>query len=87
MKKMLFSIHDSVTDTFSAPFAAVNESDCNRMVIASMKPGNQLFDNDTDFSVYYVGEFNPETGEIQKSVPVLSVRCSSLKSAALGDIE
>lgn len=78
--KMMFSVHDAVTDTFSTPFAAVNEADANRMVLASMKPGNQLYDNAGDFSVYFVGEFSVESGELQSTIPVLSIRCSSLRS-------
>ena len=84
MKKMLFSIHDAVTDTFAAPFSAINEQDAHRSVMGAMKPGNMLFENDRDYSVYFVGEFDMDSGEIQDSIPVLSVRCSSLKTVLAG---
>jgi len=62
MKKILYTIADSVSRTYWQPFAAHNDADAKRaMTNAVNQPGdNDLYLHPEDFHLYRVGFFNDE---------------------------
>ena len=81
----IFSVLDSRVATFSAPFHHQREAsairDFSDAVNDASNPNNMWHKHPEDFSLYQVGEFNSETGEIIPVNPKNLVTASALKSA------
>lgn len=71
MKIKLFSLRDNVANAFGAPFAAVNALSAVRSCVGeSQNPAaGPLHTHPQDFSVYFLGEFDNESGEFVPTVP------------------
>lgn len=71
----IYSIHDSKADAFLQPFFAANEKVALRYVETAVNTTDHEFRRHTeDYSLYHVGEFHEETGEIGSFTP----RCVTL---------
>lgn len=58
-----FSIYDEVTQIYNLPFQAHNINDAKRMFItASQDESTNLSKNPQDYSLYYVADYDNETG-------------------------
>jgi len=57
-----FSIFDTKTGAWNAPFFQPNETAAMRMVSLVMEGDNMLAKNPGDFQVYLIGQFSAESG-------------------------
>lgn len=65
MIKQLYSILDKKSEIFSFPFEAPNELVALRHIVTAVKDNQtHLFHHPEDYTLYLLGEFNDETGEI-----------------------
>lgn len=83
MKKQMFSVFDSVVETFNAPFCAANEAEAKRMITGSMSDQSLLFENAGDYTVFYVGDFDLESGVVSPIEPRHVCRVSELRALAV----
>lgn len=80
MKKMLYSVRDDLSFDFEAPFPAATDVACLRMVSSQVNNEINQYNRGTiDYdpkpqhstrSLYYVGEFDCDTGNITAVSPV-----------------
>lgn len=75
MTYFIFAIRDTVAGTFGAPFLQVNQ-ECGKREFLVRTADSKI---KGDLSLYCVGVFNVETGEI---VPELTFCCSGIKEAS-----
>lgn len=85
MKVEMFSVYDAVTATFNKPFCAVNPNDACRMIHAACTPDTHIYKNADDYRIYYVGEFDQSTGELQYTVPVMVMTVAEIRAAVIKD--
>lgn len=72
----LYSIYDSVSETFAPPFTAAIDGVAYRMFsdeVNRADPSNMLNSHYLDYSLHCLGAFLPETGEIVPSATRLLV--------------
>ncbi|AXL15585.1 nonstructural protein [Microviridae sp.] len=62
MIKNLYSIYDSVAGFYSPVFIAENNAHAIRMMTQSIDMNHK-----TDFALWKLGTFNPDTGEIRET--------------------
>ncbi len=81
MKLQLFSLFDIVGNAFGAPFVAVNKESALRSVISeSQNPAaGPLYSHPTDFRVFYLGEFDNESGEFAVTTPHFLANVATVK--------
>lgn len=82
MKMPVFSIKDTLVG-FGSPFTAVNKDVAirgfNNSIIRSLKAGDVYdTDNPDDLSLYLVGEFDCDTGDISPCEPCVLLRGSAI---------
>lgn len=62
-----FSVFDSKAKTFAAPWWAVNEQTAKRNFSGAVNdPQTQLNKFPEDFTLYHIGSFNDENGELSR---------------------
>lgn len=65
MSKQLFAIRDNVAKSFNSPFADANEVNPKRSFLNLCKDKKTIVGtNAEEFSLWRLGEFNEETGEV-----------------------
>lgn len=71
MIHQLFSIFDTKSGAFQAPFIHTNEGTALRAVAASVNQqnGDMLSTNTEDFELYYLGTFNDNEGTYKTDQP------------------
>lgn len=64
MVRKVFSMHDSVVESYDPPFLAINRGDAIRGWIQAMKgtPDNKFVQSPGDYTLYEVGEFDTSNG-------------------------
>lgn len=69
MKTNLYAILDHSTGTYNMPFPAKTEAEAKRMCLTAMASPDTVFNlYPDDFTLYYVGTFNQDTGEMQQDL-------------------
>lgn len=83
MKLKMYSLFDLVANQFGAPFVAINnESAIRSCVSESQNPGSgPLFTHPTDFRVFYLGEFDNETGSSEFGIPQFLANVATVKES------
>lgn len=71
MKKVLFSVYDFKTKTFSEPNSAFNDEDAIRSVISAIGVVDNFQSHPEDFEITKLGEFDNQTGEITSEIKTL----------------
>jgi len=72
VKKLICSVRDIVANAFANPFVTVNEGTALRdFSTACRDPESQLFKSPDSYSLYIVGRFDDDTGEIFPEGPDL----------------
>jgi len=66
MKKVIISVKDTVAEVFNDPRVEINAASAIRAFTNSIQ-GNQ---NKDDFTLYIVGEFDSQNGDVQPCEPV-----------------
>lgn len=68
--KKLYSIHDKTAAMFCPPFSCVNDAQATRAFQSNMQnPDSNIARFPADYNLYYVGEFNELTGELEFEEP------------------
>lgn len=83
----MFSVFDSKAAFFGNPFYEQREESAIRTfgdAVNDPNPKNMWNAHPEDYSLFYVGEFDSDTGEILPTVPKNLVTASALKSYASG---
>lgn len=76
----LFSIKDEKASLFNQPFASVNQTEATRNFQTACQDNTiQLGLYPDDFSLYSIGMFNKDNGEIVKTSPKFIVSGTSFK--------
>jgi len=71
LNQQLYSVYDSKVQSFSPPFIQRNNADATRnFAQAAAEPNSQLAQFPSDFSLYFIGTFDSETGILHKGVHV-----------------
>lgn len=67
----LYSVKDEVAETFGRPFPAHNNGMAIRTFIGEVNNSESglLHTNSKDFTLYLIGEFDEDTGNLVPSVP------------------
>lgn len=85
MKNRLYSVFDSKTATFGIPNFIPSDNAAIRTfsdaVNDGSNPNNQWHKHPEDFSLFFVGFFDDETGLLEKSIPSSLVTASALVAA------
>lgn len=72
MKLNLYSVRDTVAQTFCRPFACVNNGLAIRdFDIAARDPSTQISKTPADFCLFLVGTFDEDTGIVTPQTPEL----------------
>lgn len=72
MKQYLFSVLDGKVGSWSRPFCEPTSQAAVRMVISIIRDGDNLLAKfPSDYSLWEVGQFDDETGEVSGYRPVL----------------
>lgn len=84
MKLKVFSVFDSKAAYFGQPFFDQSENSAIRnfadAVNDSSNPNNMWNKHPEDFSLFNIGEFDNETGQIEKQLPLSVITASAIKS-------
>lgn len=70
MSKMLYSIKDTVAEEFATPFIANTDGVANRMFQSAVAKTAYP----TDFELYQIGIFDPNTGNLGICTPIRLVK-------------
>lgn len=71
----IYTVQDTTASFYLPPFTAQTDDQAKRMFIGSL---GDSFAFRTDFSLFYIGDFNDELGEITKPSHILVLRGSSI---------
>lgn len=70
MQTLLFSVHDGAAERFLDPFVAPTVTVALRGFQAAIgKPGHPFNEFPSDYTLFQVGEFDPETGHLVPITP------------------
>ena len=83
MKVRLYAVFDSKLATFGSLHVCVSDGQAFRQFSDFVNDGrderNNLFKHPEDFSLFYVGDFVEESGELVRSTPVSLCTASAVK--------
>ncbi|WNK14794.1 MAG: nonstructural protein [Microvirus sp.] len=87
MKTKLYSIYDAVINVTHFPFQAHNDNDAKRSLLnAATDPNSHLYNNPSDFSLYYMGTYDDQEAIFEPiSTPQLVVRLAQLIAIPTGE--
>lgn len=74
----IYTVHDAAASFFLPPFTAMNDGQAQRMFIASL---GDSFAYRVDFTLFCIGDFSDESGEITPMVPVAILHGKSIAEA------
>jgi len=60
----IFSTHDKKAQGYGLPFASQNRHTAMRMLSSQLKGDSVMANYANDFTLYEIGEYNVETGEL-----------------------
>lgn len=85
MQKPIYSVHDSKTQLYAAPFVSHNENAAVRSFDrAANDPSLDICMYPADYSLFQLGTFDEDTGRIELlDAPKLVVQASSLKRSGV----
>lgn len=70
MKLLAFSLRDSASDSFGAPFVVPSEGLAKRVVVSMMGDRNsQVAQYPNDFMLFEIGAFETNTAELTAALP------------------
>lgn len=83
MKKMIYTVYDSVTEVYWHPFFAFNHEEAKRTIgnAVNAPADNDLSLHPEDFTLYCIGTFNDQVNEVilEPLIPVENIcRCDQL---------
>lgn len=74
MKFKIFTMFDGAAMTYSKPFFEVNENVARRQLQVLVNSGdNAVAKNPTDFTLFFIGEFDDEKAELLPAVSPLRI--------------
>jgi len=59
----MYSIYDSASDSYNLPFYFLNNNQAKRAAIDLLQEDNQISRHPEDFTLFEMGDFDPQTGE------------------------
>lgn len=66
----MFSVYDSAADRYTDPFVAPTiEWAIREFRRSANQPGKQISEYPQDYTLFHIGEFNPESGVLEPQVP------------------
>ena len=80
MKTSAYSIYDVKEKKYNFPMFVSNELVAIRNIQAAMQPGSMLMMFPNDYELYYIGEYDDETGLIAPCEPKYVGRCLDFKA-------
>jgi len=81
MNISIFSIFDKKVSAYRPPFTGRNPGEVKRMVQSTLQSQNQLSEYPADFDIYYLGEMNDVSGQIDGIKPEFICSVISLMPA------
>lgn len=78
----IFSIYDSKAQVYGTPWFQPSDIVAIRtfkMEVNRPDHANTVYQNPEDFTLYALGEFNPQTGQIQATEPRLLITAKKVK--------
>lgn len=83
MVLVAYSVHDSVAQFFGSPFFCKTDGEARRLFADACKDSrSNLSEHPTDFSLYRLGQFDDNSGDLVPVAPVLIVRGVPAAAAA-----
>ncbi|WNK13634.1 MAG: nonstructural protein [Microvirus sp.] len=74
MKTNVYSVFDAKTDAFAQPFfAPTNGSALRSFISAAQDPATLLSKHPGDYSLYQIGEFDDDDGQIKAAEPIVNL--------------
>ena len=85
MKLKLYSVFDSKTACFSAPYTGLSDAAAIRSFADSVNDPNSGNWNrhPEDYSLFFIGEINEDTGHLIPTNPISLVTASALKAVSV----
>lgn len=78
----VFSVFDAKLASFGRPWYELTEASAIRVFTDAVNDdsnqNNQWFKHPEDFSLFHIGEFNDETGNVEPCLPVSLVTASAI---------
>lgn len=91
MIKKMYSVFDSKLATFGLPWFQMTDAaglrEFSDAVNDGSNPNNQWHRHPEDFSLFHIGDFDDQTGEVVPCVPRSLVTASSLVKAAVENVD
>lgn len=81
MNISIYSIRDIKVNAFRPPFTARNAAEAQRILSGALTQKNQLSEYPQDFDLYYIGELNDTSGQLDGVKPELICSLLSLHQA------
>lgn len=78
--KKLYCVRDSKAEYYMAPFLAINDATAKRNITAAMQSDNDVSKFPEDHSLWYLGEYDDQTGKISGTPPTHLANCVELVS-------
>jgi len=78
----IYSIRDIKVNAYRPPFTARNSAEAMRILSGALQQQNQLSEYPQDFELYYIGELNDTSGQLDGVKPELICSLLSLKQAS-----
>lgn len=87
MIKRIYAVHDSATKVFGLPFYAIRPEQAVRdFTYAANDPQTEIYRYANDYSLYFLGTFDDETGQIIHSRPEHVVNAFAVKNHELTEV-
>ena len=81
MINKVYSLKDNKTGEFAAPIFVGSDVVCKRYFMFKLQSDEYLRSFFEDFTVYLIGQYDTESGQIQSCVPQLVFNLSDLNQA------
>jgi len=87
----IYSIRDTKVNAYRPPFTARNSAEAQRVLAHAMTQKNQLSEYPQDFDLFYIGELNDVSGQLDGVKPeficsLVSLMPRSASAIASGEI-
>lgn len=78
----LYSLRDTVSCAFFAPFLSANDESAMRSVVSAACMDHTIVsENPDDFDLYYIGEFDDSSGCLTPFAPTILIKVGTLVTA------
>jgi len=76
----LFSVHDKAVDSFAGVICLASDRDATEQFrVVCNQPDTAFYKHPADFTLFQIGTYNTDTGEITPMTPKLITNATSLK--------